>query len=190
MQGNWTVDQYLRLETNHFIEFHDGVLEFLPAPTEFHQFLVLSLCTRINSHITSRGLGIALFGPLPLRLNDQLYRVPDVMFMATEHGFRRHNRFWDGADLVMEVVNTDDPNRDFEEERADYASAGIPEYWIIDPERREITVLILKGNRYAERGIYATRQRATSSLLKGFAVDVSKLFKAADAAWKSGGSGD
>ena len=88
----------------------------------------------------------------------------------------------------MEVVSPDNRNRDFEEKRRDYASAQIPEYWIIDPEKRCIRVLELERGKYLERGVYEIGRRATSSLLDGFSVDVSKLFKAADATRESGAS--
>ena len=85
-------------------------------------------------------------------------------------------------------MSPDGQRRDLEEKRADYASGGVPEYWIIDPQRRTVTVLALKGGRYVERGVYREGRRATSLLLKGFRVDVTRLFKAADAARRSGAS--
>lgn len=49
--------------------------------------------------------------------------------------------------LVMEVVSggPQDRKRDLVIKRAEYAAAGIPEYWIVDPESRRITVLTLVG---------------------------------------------
>jgi len=189
-QGTWTVEQYLNLNTNHLVEFSDGVLEFLPMPTEFHQCLMLFLYNALSTFVRSRGLGMVLAAPMKVRINIRKYREPDVLLMLAANAQRRLNKFWEGADLVMEVVSPDDPSRDFEDKREHYALAGIPEYWIIDPERREIIVLTLKGKRYIERGAYGMGRRATSGLLKGFGVDVSKLFKSADAARASGGSDD
>jgi Uma2 family endonuclease len=189
-QGDWSVAQYLDLDTNHLVEFNDGVLEFLPMPTEFHQYLVYLLSTALGRFVTARALGMVLYAPMKVRIDPKKYREPDILFMLSENARRRHNQYWDGADLVMEVVSPDDPRRDFEEKRADYASAGVSEDWIIDPETRTITVLTLKGERYVERGVYREGRRATSSLLKGFGVDIAKLFKTADAARKSGASDD
>jgi len=106
------------------------------------------------------------------------YREPDVIFMLTEHADRIGEDFWQGADLVMEVVS-DDPEsreRDLVKKRKDYASAGIAEYWIIDPHDRQIMVLKLAGKAYAAHGEYAAGARAESALLNGFAVDVSEVF--------------
>ncbi len=43
-------------------------------------------------------------------------------------------------------------DRDLVEKREEYARAGIPEYWIVDPEQGQITVLALDGTGYAVHG--------------------------------------
>ena len=75
----------------------------------------------------------------------------------------------------MEVVSTgdNDRRRDLREKREEYALAGIPEYWIVDPELGRITVLTLDGTSYAVHGEFSRGEQATSKLLPGFAVDVS-----------------
>ena len=52
-----------------------------------------------------------------------------------------------GADLVIEVVSDQGRPRDLEIKRQEYAQAGIPEYWIVDPQLEQITVLALEGSR-------------------------------------------
>jgi Uma2 family endonuclease len=62
--------------------------------------------------------------------------------------------------------------------RVEYAQAGIPEYWIINPLEETITVLTLTGERYAEQGVFRRGDQATSVLLASFAVDVSDVLDA------------
>jgi Uma2 family endonuclease len=57
--------------------------------------------------------------------------------------------------LVVEVVSnskTDKKSRDrnYVEKRAEYAARGIPEYWIVDPDRQAALVLTLSGGVYQE----------------------------------------
>jgi Uma2 family endonuclease len=84
--------------------------------------------------------------------------------------------------LVMEVVSDDpkDRDRDYTEKLADYAAAGIAEYWIADPERRVVIVHRLQQDRYVVHGEFAAGQQATSALLSGFVVDVGRLFAVID----------
>ena len=75
-------------------------------------------------------------------------------------------------------MSPDDPDRDLVEKRADYAEAGIPEYWIVDPRDETITVLKLEGDVYVECGAYARGGKAASPLLDGFTADVAAVFDA------------
>ncbi|MCY4410409.1 MAG: Uma2 family endonuclease, partial [Caldilineaceae bacterium] len=104
---------------------------------------------------------------------------PDLVFMAAEHADRLGEQFWEGADLVMEVVSPDDPQRDNVTKRREYAQAGIPEYWIVDPAAASITVLTLHGQEYALHGEFVAGEEASSVLLKGLRVDVENVFSEA-----------
>ena len=178
-QGEWTEDEYLALDTNQLIEFSDGHLEFLPMPTQSHQFIVFYLQRMLWAFVTDRRLGVVLGAPLRVRIRPRKYREPDVLFMAAAHDSWRGEQYWRGADLVMEVVSPDDPDRDYKKKRKDYAKVGIAEYWIVDPLQQLITVLTLQGEAYVEHGVFTPGGQATSVLLEGFAVEVTEVFAAA-----------
>ena len=64
-------------------------------------------------------------------------------------------------------------------QRRDYAGAGIPEYWIVDPRTAEVTVLTFRDGTYLEHGTFARGAQAESPLLPGLTVAVHSLFDAA-----------
>ena len=179
-QGHWTEADYLALDTNRLVEFTDGHVEVLPMPTEEHQEIVLFLLETLLAFVRPRGLGKALMAPLRVRLRKGKIREPDIVFLLAERADRRGKQFWRSADLVVEVVSDDDPARDYKRKRRDYAEAGISEYWIADPQKREITVLTLRGNAYDVHGTFVPGQDATSKLLEGFRVSVSDTFAPKD----------
>ncbi len=125
-------------------------------------------------------LGDVRFAGTRVRLWAGKFRVPDLVFMKAEHSSRITEDYWDGADLVMEVVSgsANDRHRDLVTKRAEYARAGIPEYWIVDPQEGQITVLTLDGDEYAVHGTFARGEQATSKLLPGFSVDVTAALAA------------
>jgi Uma2 family endonuclease len=177
-QGDWTKEEYLALATNRLVELSDGRLELLPMPTDYHQVIVGLLYRLLYAFVSTHAPGGHVrFAPLPVRLWDGRFREPDVLFMKAEH-VNRIQLYWDGADLVMEVVSTDphDRKRDLETKRQEYARAKIPEYWIVDPQEQRITVLTLDGATYRVHGEFGPGMEATSVLLPGFVVKVEAVF--------------
>ena len=177
-QGRGTLDEYLALNTNHLVEFSDGLIEVLPMPTQQHQLIVAFLYVMVRAFVQPRNLGTVLFAPFRIRLWEQKFREPDIVFMSAEHGSRRGNQHWLGADLVLEVVSEDDPERDLVTKRNEYAQAGIGEYWIVDPRDQTMTVLTLEAatRSYALAGRYASGDTARGVALVGFTVDVTAAF--------------
>lgn len=179
LQGSWSEEQYLRLTdgNNWLIEFTDGFIEVLPMPTDNHQTVLAYLFELLLAFIRPRG-GKVLFSPLRLHINPRKYREPDIVLVRDAKDPRRQNRFWNGADLVVEVVSPDAPKRDLVDKRSDYAEAGIPEYWIANPQTETITVLRLEGEAYVEHGVFGRGETASSVILEGFTVDVTSVFDA------------
>jgi Uma2 family endonuclease len=103
------------------------------------------------------------------------YREPDILLLLSSDDARRSHRFWTGADLVLEVVSPDDPQRDLVRKRREYVAAGIAEYWIVNPVTEQIIVLRLEGTTYVEHGVFACGAVATSTLLEGFTVAVATV---------------
>ena len=175
-QGHWSEEEYLSLDTNRLIEYSHGQLEVLPMPTFSHQRLVAFLYRSLMGFIEERGIGVVMFAPLRIQLWSGKYREPDLVFMATEHADRLGEQYWRGADLVMEIVSPDDPQGDTVTKRREYAQAGIPEYWIVDPADASITVFTLRGREYALHGEFVASETATSVLLDRFTLDVAAVF--------------
>ncbi len=144
-QGDWSEDDYLWLtdRSNRLIELTDGFLEVLPMPTDEHQGILSFLEDAFKAAIGPRG--VVRFAPLRLRLRSRKFREPDLLLLLDRADPRRENRYWHGADLLLEVVSPDKPARDLIEKRRDYAEAGIPEYWIVNPLDQTILVLTLHG---------------------------------------------
>ena len=176
-QGCWTEALYLWLTdwTNRLIEFTDGTVELLPMPTVEHQAILQFLNRLFDTHLAPLG-GFVLFAGLRVRIREGKFREPDLAALRSRSDPRNEARYWRGADVVAEVVSPDDPARDLVAKRADYAEAGIPEYWIVDPRVETVTVLTLAGEAYVEHGVFSRGDTATSPLLDGFAVDVAALF--------------
>lgn len=179
IQGLWTTEQYLRL-TDHsqrLLEFTDGSLEVLPRPTDKHQVISQFLLLAFLAIMQQTG-GRVLYAPLRLQLRPDKFREPDLLLLCDANDPRRQNAHWLGADLVIEIVSPDNPERDTVAKRAEYAEAGIPEYWIVHPAEETITVLRLADDQYAAHGLFRRGDTATSALLPHCAISVDAVFDA------------
>lgn len=182
-QGQWTEGEYLRLteSTNKLVELTDGDIRVLEMPTTAHRLIVEFLLDVFRAFIKPKELGLVLFAPLRVKIRNRKFREPDLVFMLAEHADRMGNEYWAGADLVVEIVSSKEGRkRNLQEKREDYAEAGVPEYWIVDPMERTISVLSLEDSRYATFGEFKVGEVASSKLLPGLAVDVAATFKVAD----------
>ncbi|MEM6691050.1 MAG: Uma2 family endonuclease [Planctomycetota bacterium] len=120
--------------------------------------------------------GRAFFAPLPLQVSETRAREPDVMFVFRQNSHQRDGRYWSAADFVVEVVSENDPNCDFVAKARNYAIAGVPEYWIIDPRDRSVTRLHSPGDgSYAAKAVIGIGQTIKSMTLDGFQISVDAL---------------
>src|SRR5262249_48119142 len=128
----------------------------------------------LDAFVTAHAPGIVLFAGLPVYLSRGKFREPDILYMRAKHA-HRIKEYWEGADLVMEVVSPSKPDHDRKTKRAEYAQARIPEYWIVDVPAGHILVLTLKGRSYRVHGKFGPGTHAASALLPGFTVDVDQV---------------
>jgi Uma2 family endonuclease len=177
----YTVEDYFKLDGNYLVEFVDGRLQILPMPTELHQALTGFLWQLLLVLAQSDPGARAQFSPIRVRVFGQKYREPDVCFMFGKHAGRRHGKYWDGADLVIEIVSDTNRNHDWVTKLAEYAAAEIPEYWIVDPDDESVAVFSKSdGTTYVDQSRFTRGQIAASKTLDGFSFEVSTLF---DTAW-------
>jgi Uma2 family endonuclease len=174
--GEWTeAFYYIVSERGRLVELSDGNLEILPMPTDYHQLILGRLFIVLFTFATQHKLGQVRFAPLPVRLWPGKIREPDILFMSAAHE-DRIEKYWGVPDLVVEIVSEGDAKRDRIEKPEDYARAGIPEYWIIDPETKTLDVLRLEGESYKLLAHLAENDTLTSPTFPGFDYALKDLF--------------
>ncbi len=147
-----TFEQFLKwCDEDTFAEWVDGeVVPMSPVGLE-HQHVAGFLLEVIRLYVRTKGLGVVLHDPFQMRLVNSS-RVPDVLFVSNANLSRLKESYLDGAaDLVVEVISPESRARDRGEKFYEYESAGVREYWLIDPERKQVEFYQLD-----ERGVYQT----------------------------------
>ena len=176
-QGEWTEEDYFRLlpETNRIIELSEGRLIIAPAPTDQHQKILGKLFLLIGNYVMSNNLGEFRCSPLDVRLWKDYIRQPDIVFMSNEHKDRITEKYWGVPDLTMEILSESTAKEDRKEKFYEYASAGVLEYWLVDPLIRSIEIFVLEKGAYVLFGKCGIGEIAKSRLLTGFEVNVGDI---------------
>ena len=180
-QGDWDDADFLSLDQSGMfgLELSDGCLRFLPPETRRSQsaghFLVFALMDHLGRrHAFGRGYNLRVRERVSGVRHD--FRQPDVIASITRSGFGPG--FATAADFVAEVLSDDEASRrrDLEEKRLDYAEAGVPEYWIVDPDARTILQLQLADGRYEEVGTFGVDSTLNSSAIPNFSIALAEMF--------------
>ena len=122
-------------------------------PMRQHQAISRFLFLALLAFVQRLGSTV-FYAPLRVRVAPGCFREPDLVLLLDVNDPRNQNAFWLGADLVVEIVSPDHVERDTVTKRTDYAEAGIPEYWIVNPAEGTITVLKLEGIAYVAHGVF------------------------------------
>jgi Uma2 family endonuclease len=160
-------------------EWVDGEVVLVSPASGDHQFLVIFLVELLAPIIRARGLGLLLTAPFLMRLpNRPSGREPDILFLATEHAARYKQTFLDGpADLVIEIISPDSETRDRADKLREYEEAGIPEYWMFDPVRRDAYFFLLGDDGHYHLAVADKDGIFASRVLSGFRLRVDWLWR-------------
>ena len=176
----WTEEEYLDVSTNHFVEFTNGQVEVLPMPTPFHQSISAQLLIALEGFVRRHKLGKVFHAPVPLWVGLRKYREPDLVFVTSARLSKtwKRDRKLDQADLVVEILSDGVKNRkrDLILKKAEYAEAGISEYWVVDPPKSQIFVWKLRNGKYVTHGEYGLNDHLQSVVLPNFQLAVRDLF--------------
>jgi Uma2 family endonuclease len=147
-----------------------------------HGKLGAMLCHRLASHVEDAGLGLVFDSSQGFALPSGDTVEPDVSVVLREtwtHAPRpAPDRFLTVVpDLIVEILSPSTARRDRGLKRDIYERNGVREYWLVDPSRQAITVLVRDDRgRLGSDGTATRDQAASSVLLPGFTVRPADIF--------------
>jgi Uma2 family endonuclease len=133
----------------------------------------------LRSFVQERDLGVVLYAPFDVKLP---YRIgapvqPDILFFRKGNTPDWEDKDFEGVpDLVAEVLSPGTRHRDRTIKLQAYQDAGVPEYWLVNPEARSVRVYVLEKGSYVELVRGGAGDTVWSSVLPGFRVNVTDLF--------------
>ncbi len=170
-----TLEEYLDYDdgTDTRYELVHGVLVDMGSEKRLNEKIAIWLLTQFLQVVSTIDL-IARGTQIAVRSRTVTARNPDLMILTEEldHVLSQQLQALITMDmpapaLIVEVVSPGEPgsknyDRDYIEKRREYASRGIPEYWLIDPVRAVVIVLYLEREQYSEIGSFRNDDRVSS----------------------------
>ena len=146
MERRLTTDEYFaEPEAMARRELVWGVVREPPSPFRKHQGTVTQATVVLATHVQDRRLGRVYVSPLDVVFDRQkaLVLQPDIMFVSRERSAILNNSVEGPPDLVVEVISEGSQDYDRVSKLEWYRNYHVREYWVMDPETREIEVIHL-----------------------------------------------
>lgn len=181
--GKYSYADYLSWDMEEMVELINGKVfkKAAAAPRRIHQWLAGNLYTELNQFLKGKKCQ-AYIAPFDVRLpvkskrDDKIYTVvqPDICVVCDSE--KLDDRGCIGApDLVVEVLSPGNKQLELQHKYEVYESSGIKEYWIMDPDSQTLLIYTLKDGKYQASRLMTTGDKAKSSVLEGFELDLGEF---------------
>lgn len=178
--SGWTEERYFdEAPEDRIWEFIDGELIVHSPANTLHQRLVYFLTFVLGGYVQERQLGEVFNGPAVLHLRAGVNPEPDIFFICQERQANVSLAYVQGAaDLVIEVMSPSTRSYDLMEKAQVYLEGGVAEYWVVDPQRRQVYVHKAAPSNPGRWMVEVQESgRLTSVTVPGFWIDVEWLWQ-------------
>ncbi len=169
-------EDYARLPDDERCELIDGELIPMPSPKEIHQAICGAIFMSVGMFVNAAMLGRTYFAPFDVILSDFNVVQPDIIFVSNARAHIIDDYVHGAPDLVVEILSPSTADYDRTTKRELYERYGVPEYWLVDPYAKTITILRMGADGYNVHAVYGEGDTLTSPTLAGFALDLGELF--------------
>ena len=170
----YTTDDIYALPDGERAELVDGQIYYMAPPSRRHQDISGELFATIREYIKSNnGACKTYIAPFAVFLNedDRNYVEPDISVICDPNKLN-DNGCVGAPDWIIEIVSPSSRRIDYTTKLFKYRTAGVREYWIVDPDKNRVTVYTFGDDDINE---YAFTDNIPVSIYPGFSINLSKL---------------
>ena len=173
-QKIYTVEDIYNLPDGQRAELIDGNLYNMAPPTRQHQQIILYLARKISDYIDEKkGSCEVDLAPFAVFLNgdDRNYVEPDISVICDKN--KLTDKGCNGApDWIIEVVSPGSQRMDCMMKLFKYRTAGVKEYWIVDPLKKLVTVYDFVQDGFGE---YRMSEVVKGNVFRELEIDFSEI---------------
>jgi Uma2 family endonuclease len=175
--GEMSYEEFLRTDwPRNDLEWVDGKVIPMSPVTNLHQEVLMFLLRVLTDFVEVHKAGTVFLDPFQMKTGPDLPgRAPDLFFVKKARLNHLKPVYFDGpGDVVIEIISPSSRGVDRGEKFYEYEQGGVPEFWLIDPPRKQAEFFFLGSD-----GIYhpapITGGTFKSKVLKGFWLKVEWL---------------
>lgn len=174
-QQIYTIDDIYALPDGQRAELIGGQIYMIPPPNRLHQKLVSELHYQVRDYIKRKGGSCEVY-PAPfavfLNVDEENYVEPDISVICNKH--KLTDRGCSGApDWIIEITSPTNPQMDYGVKLFKYRTAGVREYWIVDPQKN--TVMVYDFEKEKESNLYTFDEDINVCIYDDFTINVAKI---------------
>ncbi|MCD8365590.1 MAG: Uma2 family endonuclease [Clostridiales bacterium] len=173
-EQKYTIDDIYRLPDGQRAELIDGQLFDIAPPSTLHQRISARLSASIVQYIQTHGGPCESFSaPFAVFLNedDKNYVEPDISVICNPDKITE-NGCLGAPDWIIEIVSPGSRRKDYMIKLFKYRSAGVREYWIVDPEKDRILIYNFESE---DTGDYTFSDSVRAGIYSDFTFDFSQF---------------
>ncbi|NLI92414.1 MAG: type II toxin-antitoxin system Phd/YefM family antitoxin [Peptococcaceae bacterium] len=175
-----TYEDFLKLSeaSENRYEYIDGEVYLLASPSYDHQSIIMEIVNIMYNYFKGKPCR-PLTSPFDVTLViDEKKNVvqPDIIVICDTENINERGRYTGTPTLVLEVLSESTQKKDMLKKLSLYLHAGIKEYWIINPLRKEIYLYSFENQDIKEYRVYQGAETAQSPFFEGLAVPLGQLF--------------
>lgn len=178
-----TIEEFYKAKenTDKILEYIDGIVYMTPSPSTKHQRVSGRLHANLYNFLEGSDCE-AFLAPFDIELyNEKIEKnkvvVPDLSVICNKSGLE-DDRYIGAPDLIIEVLSPSNQAHDLVLKLNLYMQYGVKEYWIVNPILNIVQIYVLnEEGQYYQVDALKEKGLASSEILKGFTVDIEKLFK-------------
>lgn len=174
-ERTYTSEDYWNLPEGQRAELIDGKLYAMTPPNRIHQELLMELSAAIHMYIKSKN-GACKVYPAPFAVNlnadDKIWVEPDISVICDQN--KLSDRGCKGApDWIIEIVSPSSSRTDYAIKLFKYRTAGVQEYWIVNPMKKVIQTYIFDGDEDSE--LYSFDDEIPVYIFDSLTIKISDL---------------
>lgn len=174
-ERTYTVNDIYALPDGRRAELIDGRMYDMAPPNTRHQRLVSELTITIGNYIRSKGGNCKVFpAPFAVFLNkdDKNYVEPDLSIIC-DSGRLDENGCNGAPDWIIEITSPSNPQNDYGIKLFKYRTAGVREYWIVNPQKK--TVMVYDFENETKSNQYTFDETVPACIFEDLSIRVSDL---------------